>query len=84
MDKLDKYVADNLKSEHARVAIDCIKTQSEEIADVAAMLDSETIRQCIQAVCIGAPNEDIGALFQSAVVASIGMVAELNLIRKGV
>jgi len=82
MDELDKYVADNIKAEVARVGIACIKASSVEIADVAAMLDSEAIRLCVQAVCIGAPNEDIGAAFQEAVKASIGMVAELNLIKK--
>lgn len=82
MDELDKFVADQIKAETARVGIACIKTRSVEIAEVAAMLDIEDIRECIQGVCIGAPNEDIGAAFQEAVKASIGIVAELNLIKK--
>lgn len=80
MDELEAYLIENIKAETARVGIDCIKTQSEVIADVAAMLDGEAIRECIQAVCLG--SGDVNEAFRDAVRASIRLTAELNLIRK--
>jgi len=82
MDDLDKFVADHIRAETARVGIACIKTNSVEIAEVAAMLDSADIQLCIQAYCFGADHESIGKAFSEAVLSSIGMVAENNLIKK--
>lgn len=82
MDEMDKYVSDNIKVEHARVAIECIKTGSEEIREVDAMIDTGAFADLIQAVCMGSSQEDIGEAFQKAVNDSIGLVAELNLMRK--
>jgi len=102
MDDLDKFVDDHIRAETARVGIACIKTSSVEIAEVAAMLDSEAIHACIQAFCLGAAqgslgaslhtgndlfwfgadHESIGKAFSEAVLSSLGMVAENNLIKK--
>jgi len=82
MDNLDQYVADNIKSEFVLVSLNCLKDTSEAVFDVQAMLDPNKLRQCIQAVCIAAPDADIGVMFKALVNDAIGLVAEQDLITK--